>query len=93
MVTPVNWIAVFALAVGAQFKVGHSRIGPVVRQIVDEGITRTALGAIDEGVAVAPFCKILHLGKTIVTDEVVRWNMGVRIIACFASLNGKARES
>ena len=93
VVTPVDRVFVLAAATSAHFEAGHGRIRPVVRQTVDEGVARAALGAIDEWVAVAPFAGIVHLGKTIVTDEVVRWNMSVRIISRFAVLNGKAGES
>ena len=89
VVTPIKWVAVFALAVGTEFKACHSGIGTVIRQAVDQRVTRAALGAIDEGIAVTSFRRILHFVQTIATNEIIRRDMGVRLIICYAALNGK----
>ena len=54
MKTPVEWIVVFRCAIRAHLKRRHGRIGSVIRDVGNDGETRSAVGAISEGVKIAP---------------------------------------
>ena len=63
MKSPVARVGIFGRAVRAQAEACHGRIGAVVRQALDQGVARAALGAIDEGIAVAAIVRIVQVRR------------------------------
>ncbi len=62
---PVVGIVVFGLAARAHPERAHRRVGPVIGQALQDRIPGTALGAVDEGVAMAPVLRIAQLPPAI----------------------------
>ena len=74
VIAPVRDIAVFPLAVGAHGKALHGGLGPVVGQIADDRKARAAVGAVDEGIAIAPVFGVIQLPQAVLTHADVRRN-------------------
>ena len=68
----VGGVVVFLLASAAHGKLRHRRQGPVVRNVLNDGKARSAVGAVDKGIAIATILWIDKLGHTVVTDRHVR---------------------
>lgn len=68
---PVGGRVVLLLARGAHHEVGHGRQRPVVGKAFDDAVTRPAVGAVDQGVAVPAVPGVHQLGDTVRTDEAV----------------------
>jgi hypothetical protein len=64
MKTAVGGVVVFTLALRAQGKPRHARIGAVVWNRLNDRKSRTAMGAVGKGILVTPVGCILRLGKT-----------------------------
>jgi hypothetical protein len=67
MKAAVDGILVLFTALVTHPEEPHGRVRAVVRQLLDDAEARTAIGAIGEGIAVAPVEGIHHLGQAIVT--------------------------
>ena len=77
MIAPVQRILIFGAALPAHRKTRHRRVGPVVRQPVDDGVTRPALRAVGERIAEAPRDGIAHFRQAVGADEVIRRQRGM----------------
>ncbi len=73
----VEGIVVFSLAGGAHGEVGHGGEGAVVGDVFDDGVTRAAVGAVGERVAVAPVGRVEDFGQTVGADADVGGDEGV----------------
>ena len=68
MKTAIGGIIVFGLTRGAHAKGSHGGARTVVRDVANDGEARTAVGAVDEGVAEAAVARIQHFAETVVAD-------------------------
>jgi len=69
MKAAVSGVMVFRGAIGAEPKASHAGVGTVIRDGFDDGEARTAVGAIDEGVTVAPIGGVEELPPAIWADS------------------------
>jgi hypothetical protein len=58
MKTPVEWIPILGLTLRTHGKLCHGSLGPVIGHILNDGKTRSAIGAVYEGIAIAPVTRI-----------------------------------
>ena len=65
----VRRILVFFAAGGTQHELAHRRVGPVVRNVDDDGVTRAAVGAVGEGIFKAAVAR----DRTIPRGSRCRW--------------------
>jgi hypothetical protein len=72
METPIGGVMEFARAIAAHLKMAHGRALAIVGNILDDGKSGTAIGAVDERIAIAPIRRIEKLFETIVTGRRVR---------------------
>ena len=72
VVTAVFDVVVFPRAVRAHGKAAHGGQGAVVRHVLHDGEARAAVGAVDEGVAIAPVLRVQQLAPTVVAQADVR---------------------
>ena len=72
MKSPVAWIGIFSRAQRTQLEACHRRIGAVIGQALNQGVTWAALGAIDEGIAEAPILLVFQFDNAVVAGKVVR---------------------
>ena len=72
VVAPVLDVVILAVTVRAHRKGFHRGLRPVIGDILDNGETRSAIGAVDEGKAVAPVCRVSHLAQAVRTDADIR---------------------
>ncbi len=68
MKTAIVGIIVFGLTRGAHAEGSHGGARSVVRDIANDSEARTAVGAVDEGIAEAAVARIEHLAETVVAD-------------------------
>ncbi len=74
MESTVARIVVFAFAGWAQAKLGHGGVGPVVRNVLDDGVARSAIGAIGEGVPIAAVGGVAQVGQAVRAGGDIRRN-------------------
>ena len=72
MEAAVSGVLVFSRAVRAERKISHGGIGAVVGDASHDGKARTAIGAVDKGVAETAVCRVKKLPSTIRTDIQIR---------------------
>ena len=65
-------IVILLLAGLAQVKCVHGRVGPIIGHGFDNGISRTAVRAVDEGVRKTKVAGVLHLRQTRITHRSIR---------------------
>ncbi len=65
MKTAIGGILVLRLTVWAHGELVHGCLGPIVGDVLDDGEARPAVGAVDEGIAVAPVPSVEHLLQAI----------------------------
>ena len=70
--TAIDRIVVLRLAFGAHLEGSHRRLRPVVGDVPDDGEAGAAVGAIDEGIAVAPVVRVEEFPQAVVADGDVR---------------------
>ena len=70
-------VVVFAVAVRAHREAAHRGPRPVIGQILAARKTRAAVGAVDEGIAIAPVGGIEQLAAAVVADTDIRGDEGV----------------
>src|SRR5262249_51968627 len=70
--TPIGGVMKFARAVVAHFKGRHGRLLAVVGNVLDDGESRTTVGAVNKRIAIAPIRWIEKLGETIVAGGCIR---------------------
>ncbi len=78
----VQNIPVFISAGRAHGKFLHGGPVPVIRQVLDDGETGTAIRAVQEGVINAP-CLLLHIYQAIHADGYIRTHPGDRFGKAF----------
>jgi hypothetical protein len=76
MKAPVGGIIIFGLAPGAHFKMLHRCLGPIVGDVVNDGVAGAAIGAIDERIAKTAILRIEHLSSAVIADGHIRRNQG-----------------
>jgi hypothetical protein len=69
---PVARVIVLGLALRAERKACHGRVGPVVRDIADNAEARAAVGAVDEWIAVAAVRRVEKLAPAVGADRYIR---------------------
>ena len=74
MKTAVARIVILRLARGAHAKAGHRGVRPVVRNVADDGVARPAVGAVGEGIAIAPVGRIGEIAEAVGAGGHVRRN-------------------
>ncbi|MPM33510.1 hypothetical protein SDC9_80086 [bioreactor metagenome] len=82
-------IVIFALAGCALDKLPHARVYTVIGNILHDGEPRTAVGAVDEGVAIAPVGGVKQFPPAVVAQR----NIGRDQRAALASLAGTDGEA
>ena len=89
MIAAVHGIAIFLCAVRAHLKLAHGRMTAVIRDIRDDRITRPAVGAVDERIAVTAVRRIIQLAQTVRARRDIRGDHGVSL-SCAAFQDLKA---
>ena len=79
MEAPVERVVVLGLALNAHPEARHGRLGAVVGNAHDDREARTAVGAVDERVAVAPVGRVEELRETRVAGRHVGGDQRVRL--------------
>src|SRR4030095_13474350 len=74
MKAAIGRVVEFALAVVTHFKTGHGRALAIVGNVLDNGKSRTAIGAVNKRIAIAPIRGIEKLSEQVVTGGRVRRN-------------------
>ena len=87
---PVARIVVLRLASRAQAEGAHGGLGAVIRDVLDDGVARAAVGAVGEGVTVAPVSGIGEFAQAIRTSGHIRGNQGELSFLCEAFADFKA---
>jgi hypothetical protein len=93
VIAAIQGVFVLRAALGTERKAGHGGIRPVIGQGVDDRVTRPALGAVDERIAVAAFGGVLQLGQAIVADEMIRRDMHMGAVIGFAGFDDEGLET
>src|ERR1700730_4121384 len=76
--TAVARILIFCVAVVVQTPILHRSVGSVVRQTNDNRIARTAVGAVDVGIPIAPVSWVKKFLQASIADREVRRNANCR---------------
>ena len=76
MKSPVGRVVVLGLAGSTHFKIPHGGLGAIIGDIIDDGIARPAIGAIDKRIQIAAISGIEKLLAAIITDRYVRRDQG-----------------
>jgi hypothetical protein len=69
---PIQRIFVFGAAVVTEREIRHGGVWTVVGNVLDDGEARSAIGAVDEGIEVAPVIRIEQFALAIGTDGGIR---------------------
>ena len=72
METPIQRIGVFFLTIGTHGKRSHGGFGAIVGDVFDDGKARSAVGAVDEGIAVATVGWVEEFAQAIGADADIR---------------------
>ncbi len=78
MKAPVLGILIFRPAPGAEAENGHGGVGAVIGHLPDDGEPGAAVGAVGEGILVAPVAGVGDVGQAVVTGGHVRRGSGPR---------------
>ena len=76
MKAPVLGIFIFRPALGAEVEHGHGGVGAVIGHRPDDGEPGAAVGAVGEGIPVAPVAGIIDVGQAVVAGGHVRGDQG-----------------
>jgi len=87
--TAVEWVFVFLATGWAEGEVGHGREGAVVGQGANDCEAGAAVGAIDEGIPVAPIVRVEEFAQTVLTKGDIGRNEGALGVLCLAFHNDK----
>ena len=68
MESSVRWIGVFAFAIGTHGKWSHGRFGAIIKNIFYDREARSAVGAVDEWITIAPIGRVEEFAQAIVAD-------------------------
>src|ERR1700722_6190836 len=93
MKAPVGGMGVFGGAFVVEQPVVHGRVLPVVRQAKHDGVTRTAVGAIDVGIPVMPVSRIEKLFQAVIANREVRRNTNRGMIAPLARPDSEVAQA
>ncbi len=74
-------------------KMLHGGAGSVIGDIVDDGVARTAVGAVDKRIAIAAVVRVKQFGKAVVADGDIRGNQGIAQRRAVALSDGKIRKT
>lgn len=77
MKASVFWCVEFFFTVGTKPEGLHTGIVTVIRQPLDNAVTRTALGAVGERVAVASLRAVGDFPVTVITEKIIRRDLNV----------------
>ena len=77
MKSSVCWVVVFLGACFTHRKYFHRSLWPVVRNGLDDGKARTAVGAVDEGIVEPSVAGVEKFSEAVVTEGDIRWNCRV----------------
>src|SRR5271156_6288241 len=91
MEAPVGWIFVFRPAVATHEERGHGGGCAVIWYIADDGVARTAMGAIGEGIAEAPVRRVAKITPASVAGACVGRDQGKLARLLPAAKDRKAR--
>ena len=91
MKAAIRRILIFLAASGTQNKIPHRSIGPVVRNIDDNRVTRPAIRAVGEGISEAPIARIEQFLAAIIASGQIRKNVNGFPGVVVAGKNFKAR--
>src|SRR3990172_2817037 len=72
--TPVEGILIFRAAFVTEWEIRHGCIRAVVRNAVDDRVARSAIGAVNEWMQIAPVARIKQLAFAIDADGDIRSN-------------------
>ena len=77
MKAPVLGVLIFRPAPGAQAEDGHGGVEAVIGHLPDDGEPGAAVGAVGEGILVAPVAGVGDVGQAVVTGGHVRGDQGL----------------
>ena len=92
MVAAVFNVVIFPLAVRAHGKGLHGSLRPVIGNVLDDGQTRAAVGAVNKRIAIAAVLRIQQLPQTVGADGDIRGDEGVTAGLPQALYNRKIRK-
>src|SRR5450759_1652651 len=70
----VEWVFVFLFARRAEWETGHGGVGPIIRDVVDDAKARAAVCAVDEGVTITAVGRIEEFSLAVRADRDVGRN-------------------
>jgi hypothetical protein len=97
MKTSVKRIVIFAGAIVTHSKDCHGGFGPVIGNVVNDGVSWSAVGAVNERIEVSPVLRLKEFPEAIAADCCVRRYEGCSLFTLFAGLDlesavGSGRE-
>ncbi len=92
MIAPVQRIFIFTAAVRTHFKTGHGGVFPVIRQLFNNRIARTAISTVGKWIAVTPFSGGFYLLQAFRTGSNIGRNKNKGFAGCGA-VNGKLKTT
>ena len=85
-------VVVFPVAVGAHRKLAHAGERPVVGHVLNDRKARPAVGAVDEGIAIAPVARAQQLAAAVVAQGDIRRDQRIAHALGPALEDAKIRE-
>jgi hypothetical protein len=97
MKTSVKRIVIFAGAIVTHSKDCHGGFGPVIGNVVNDGVSWSAVGAVNERIEVSPVLRLKEFPEAIAAACCVRRYEGCSLFTLFAGLDlesavGSGRE-
>jgi hypothetical protein len=74
MIAPIERVGISGAAVIAHHKVSHGGVASIIRQGIDNGVARTAIGAIGKRVLIVAILWIVYVIETILANTFVGRN-------------------
>ena len=68
MKAPIRGVVVFSLAGRTHPKMPHGGPGTVIGNVIDDGVARSAIGAIYKRIQIAPITGIEKLAQAVITN-------------------------
>ena len=75
---PIQRMGILGSACRTEREIGHRSVRPIVRQVADQGVAGSTLGAVDKGVAVAARRRVAQLREALVTGKQIKRYMNLR---------------
>jgi hypothetical protein len=81
METPISGVVILPGTFRAHNKGVHGGIGPVIRDVHGDGITRSTVTTVDEGIEVTAVAGVEKLSQALLTGSYIGGNQGLNVRA------------